>query len=38
MEVLETIHLRYLEEIKNLNMTLNHFRLEKEQEIQKLQE
>ena len=38
MEVLETIHMRYLEEIKNLNLTLGHFRSEKEAEIKKLQE
>jgi hypothetical protein len=38
MEVLENIHLRYLEEIKNLNMTLGHFRSEKEAEIKKLKE
>lgn len=26
MEVLETIHIRYLDEIKQLNLTLGHFR------------
>lgn len=36
MEILETIHLRYLEEIKNLNMNLSSFKLEKEDEINHL--
>ena len=35
MEAFEHIHLRYLEEIKNLNMTLSMFRSEKESEIKK---
>lgn len=35
-EAFETIHLRYLEEIRNLNMTLMSFRSEKETEIKKL--
>ena len=38
MEVLETIHIRYLEEIRNLNITLGHFRQEKEMEIKKLKD
>lgn len=38
METLGNIHLRYLEEIKNLNVTLGQFRLEKENEIKGLRE
>lgn len=38
IEILETIHVRYLEEIKNLNMNLQQFRSEKETEIKTIQE
>jgi hypothetical protein len=36
METFENIHLRYLEEIKNLNIILSQFRSEKETEIKKI--
>lgn len=36
METLENIHLKYLEEIKNLNINLSQFRTEKEAEIKGL--
>lgn len=35
-EILESIHIRYLDEIKNLNVNLQSFRLEKENEIKSL--
>ena len=35
-EILETIHLRYLDEIKNLNNNLSSFRIEKENEVRSL--
>jgi len=38
MDTLEVIHLRYLDEIKSLNVTLLMFRQEKEEEIKKLSE
>lgn len=38
LEILETIHLRYLDEIKNLNNNLSSFKLEKEDEIKSLKE
>lgn len=38
LEILETIHLRYLDEIKNLNNNLSSFKIEKEDEIKSLKE
>jgi hypothetical protein len=38
LHILETIHLRYLEEIKNLNINLQAFRSEKENEVRNLSE
>ncbi len=38
IEILENIHLRYLDEIKNLNNNLSSFRIEKENEIKSLVE
>jgi len=38
MDSFEQIHLRYLDEIKNLNVTLGAFRQEKENEIAKLKD
>jgi hypothetical protein len=35
---LENIHVRYLEEIRNLNLTLGAFRSEKESEVRKFEE
>jgi hypothetical protein len=37
-EVLETIHLRYLDEIRNLNNNLSSFKLDKENEVKILNE
>jgi hypothetical protein len=37
-EVLETIHLRYLDEIRNLNNNLSSFKLDKENEVKVLNE
>jgi hypothetical protein len=36
MEILETIHLRYLDEIKYLNINLQSFKQEKENEVKLL--
>ncbi len=38
LEILETIHLRYLDEIKNLNNNLSSFKIEKEEDIKNLKE
>eukprot|EP00347_Sterkiella_histriomuscorum_P017436 403349376 len=38
MEILETIHLRYLDEIKSLNINLSSFKIEKEDEISYLKQ
>ena len=36
LEILETIHLRYLDEIKSLNLNLSSFKTEKENELKSL--
>ncbi len=38
VEILESIHVRYLEEIKNLNTNLQRFTVERDAEVNKLKD